>query len=169
MPVDTAKVQGRRTLHFNSLDDILADVEKLNQSPRRAIGNWSPGQILKHVSINMIWSLDGAPVTAPWYIRLIGWWIRNRFLTEPMSAGFILPSATADHLVPGETSWEDGLQAFRTGIARMKAESQRHKSPFLGELTREQWDQLHCRHCELHLSFLIPPENGQTAPSAGVS
>ena len=26
----------------------------------------------------------------------------------------------------------------------------------LGELTREQSDQLHCRHCELHLSFLVP-------------
>ena len=24
------------------------------------------------------------------------------------------------------------------------------------ELTREQWDQLHCRHAELHLSFLTP-------------
>ena len=39
MPVDTAKVQGRRTLHFNSLDDILADVEKLNQSPPRPKAN----------------------------------------------------------------------------------------------------------------------------------
>jgi hypothetical protein len=38
----------------------------------------------------------------------------------------------------------------------MKAEPQRFPSPFLGELTREQWDQLHCRHCELHLSFILP-------------
>lgn len=158
MPVDTAKVQGRRVLKFNSLDDILADVERLNQSKLRALGNWSPGQILKHVSINMIWCLDGAPVTAPWFIRLFGWFVKNRFLTQPMSAGFTLPKATADHLVPGETSWENGVQAIRTAIGRMKAESQRHRSPFLGELTREQWDQLHCRHCELHLSFLIPEQ-----------
>lgn len=158
MPVDTAKVQGRRVLKFNSLDDILADVERLNQSKLRALGNWSPGQILKHVSINMIWCLDGAPVTAPWFVRLIGWLVKNRFLTKPMSAGFTLPKATADHLVPGETSWEDGVQAIRTAIGRLKAESQRHRSPFLGELTREQWDQLHCRHCELHLSFLIPEQ-----------
>ena len=44
MSVDTAKVEGRRTLHFHSLDDILADVERLNQGKVRPIGNWSPGQ-----------------------------------------------------------------------------------------------------------------------------
>jgi hypothetical protein len=48
------------------------------------------------------------------------------------------------------------LQLIRAAIGRMKTESTRFPSPFLGELTRDQWDQLHCRHCELHLSFLIP-------------
>ncbi len=156
MLVDTAKVQGRRVLHFSSLDDILADVERLNQSKLRALGNWTAGQILKHVSTVMFWSLDGAPVTAPWYIRLLGWFIKNRFLTKPMSAGFALPKEPATYLIPGETSWEDGLQALRTALQRLKTEPQRHRSPFLGELTRAQWDQLHCRHCELHLSFLVP-------------
>jgi hypothetical protein len=156
MTVDTAKVQGRRVLHFNSLEDILADVDRLNQTPLRALGNWSPGQILKHLSVTMIWCLDGAPMTAPWYIRLIGWFIKNRFLTKPMSAGFALPADTAKYLIPPDTSWEDGLQALRSAIQRLKTESQRFKSPFLGELTREQWDMLHCRHCELHLSFLVP-------------
>ena len=46
MTVDTAKVEGRRTLHFTSLDEILAEVERLNQGKVRAIGNWSPGQVL---------------------------------------------------------------------------------------------------------------------------
>jgi hypothetical protein len=66
-----------------------------------------------------------------------------------------LPSRTAKYLVPPETSWEDGLKHFRATMQRLKTESQRKPSPFLGELTREQWDQLHCRHCELHLSFLV--------------
>jgi Protein of unknown function (DUF1569) len=156
MPVDTAKVEGRRTLHFNSLDDILADVERLNQGKVRAIGNWSPGQVLKHLTVPMIWCLDGAQLKGSWIIRIVGWLIKNRILRKPMSAGFKLSNDFAEHLVPPETSWEDGLQAIRTAIARMKAESQRHPSPFLGEMTREQWDQLHCRHSELHLSFLIP-------------
>ena len=73
-----------------------------------------------------------------------------------MPSGFSLSEDFAEHLVPPETNWEDGLAAFRATIQRMKAESQRHPSPFLGQMTREQWDQLHCRHSELHLSFLIP-------------
>lgn len=156
MSVDTAKVQGRRTLKFNTLDDILADVEQLNQGQIRVLGNWSGGQVLKHLTVPMLWCLDGAPLKTSWFIRLIGWFMKNRFLANPMPAGFKLSSNFATHLVPGDTSWEDGLQALRAAIQRMKNESQRYPSPFLGELTPEQWVQLHCRHAELHLSFLQP-------------
>lgn len=156
MPIDTAKVEGRRQLKFNTLDDILAELERLNQSKLRPLGNWSAGQILRHLAVPMDWCLDGAKVTAPWYVRLFGWFMKNRFLRNPMPAGFALPEATAKYLVPEETSWEEGLRLVRASIQRLKAESQRHPSPFLGELTREQWDQLHCRHAELHLSFLVP-------------
>ena len=156
MSVNTAKVAGRRQLHFNSLDDILADVDRLAQGRVRAIGNWSPGQVLKHVSTVMNGCVDGLPFTAPFYIRAALWFFKNRFLTKPMPAGFNLPKRAADHLVPGDVSWEEGLLAIRTAIQRLKTEPQRKPSPVLGELTRDQWDQLHCRHCELHLSFLVP-------------
>ncbi len=93
---------------------------------------------------------------APLVIRIIAsCFMKNRFLTKPMTAGFQLPKSAAA-LLPAETSWDDGVQGFRTALLRMKAESQRHPHPLLGTLTREQWDQLHCRHCELHLSFLVP-------------
>lgn len=155
MPVDTTKVQGRRTLKFNSLDDIIADVEKLNQGNRRTIGNWSEGQILTHVTIIMDWCIDGAPVKAPWIARVMGFFIKGWFLRRPMPAGFKLPEDAAKHLVPPETSWDDALARFRKVMERMKAIAERKPSPFLGKLSREQWDQLHCRHCELHLSFIL--------------
>jgi hypothetical protein len=156
MPIDTGKVEGRRTLTFTTLDDILADLERLEKAKLRTLGNWSSGQVLMHLSVPIEWCLDGAKVRAPWYIRVFGWFVKNRFLRNPMPAGFALPEATAAYLVPGETSWEDGLRILRAAIQRLKTETQRHPSPFLGVLTREQWDQLHCRHAELHLSFLIP-------------
>src|SRR5438874_10377963 len=43
--VDTTKVAGRRQLHFVSIDDISADVEKLAAGEVRTLGNWSGGQI----------------------------------------------------------------------------------------------------------------------------
>jgi hypothetical protein len=154
--VDTAKVAGRRPLKFNTLDDILADVERLNQGTVRAVGNWSPGQNLKHLAIVMNGCIDGIPFKAPFYIRAVGWLMRNRFLKNPMPAGFDLPKAAAAEMVPGDISWDEGMQQFRTAFQRVKTEPQRHPHPVLGALTREQWDQLHCRHCELHLSFLVP-------------
>ena len=44
-----------------------------------------------------------------------------------------------------------GAAIERAGSQRMK-----HPSPVLGKLSHEQWEQLHCRHAELHLSFLHP-------------
>jgi hypothetical protein len=154
--VNTAKVAGRRLLKFDTLDDILADVERLAQDKVRAIGNWSPGQNLTHLAIIMNGCMGGIPYKAPFYLRAVAWFLKNNFVKNPMPAGFDLPKAAAALLVPGETSWEDGVQTIRVAIARMKTEPQRHPHPVLGALTRAQWDQLHCRHCELHLSFLIP-------------
>ena len=113
MSIDTAKVQGRRTLQFSSLDDILADIERLNQGKVRGLGNWSPGQVLKHLTILMTASLDGFRHRAPWFIRLVGKVMKRRLLTKPMSAGFQLPAKAAAELGPPPTEWADGVRQFR--------------------------------------------------------
>ena len=42
---------GHRELHFKSLEDILADVDRLASSREiRTLGNWSAGQIFEHVA-----------------------------------------------------------------------------------------------------------------------
>jgi hypothetical protein len=155
MPVDTAKVTDRRQLKFNTLDDILADVERLKAGKVRSLGNWSPGQNLKHLEILMIGCLDGIEVKVSFLMRIAVSLLKGRVLTKPMSAGLQLPKAAAA-LLPAETSWEDGVQGICAALLRMKTEVHRHAHPVLGALTRDQWDQLHCRHCELHLSFLVP-------------
>lgn len=155
MPVDTSKVTGRRQLKFNTLDDILDDVERLYQGKVRSLGNWSPGQNLKHLTILMVGCLDGIDVKVPFLTRIAVSLMKGRILTKPMSPGLQLPKAAAA-LLPAETSWEEGVQGIRAALMRMKTEAPRHAHPVLGTLGREQWDQLHCRHCELHLSFLVP-------------
>jgi len=156
MAVATKSVTGRRTLHFNSIDEMLADVDRLNQGPVTVLGNWSSGQVLKHLTIVMTASLDGFHHRAPWFVRLIGKVVKKKFLTKPMSAGFNLPKGAASEMVPGPTEWADVIGPFRATVRRLQTEPQRMPSPFLGLLTREEWDRLHCRHAELHLSFLVP-------------
>jgi hypothetical protein len=156
MAVDTRKVTNRRQLHFARVADILADVERLNQGPIKPLGNWSGGQILKHLSVVMNGSIDGIHVRANWFIRLLVRMMKKRVLTKGMSPGFRLTGRSAEALVPPPVSWEEGLQEFRRAVQRLQSETKREPSPFLGFLTREEWDQLHCRHAELHLSFLTP-------------
>lgn len=156
MAVATKSVTGRRALHFDTLDDILADVEKLNQGDVKAIGNWAPGQILRHLVIVMTGSLDGFHNRPSWFIRVVGKLVKRRMLTKPMSAGFTLPRPALEELGPPPTEWAEGVAMFREVVRRLKTESNRAPSPFLGRMTREEWNQLHCRHAELHLSFLKP-------------
>ena len=156
-PINTAKITGRRQLRFESIDDILADVNQLAKAKEvRCLGNWSSGQVLKHLTIVMNGSMDGIPRAFSgflrFFVRLI---MKKRFLNKPMPPGFKLPEkATA--LLPPPTTWEEGLEGIRKAIGRLKTETKREPHPVLGPLTVEEWTQVHCRHSELHLSFLVP-------------
>ena len=154
MTIKTSRVTGRRTLAFNTLDEILDDLNYLSQGKVRSLGNWSPGENLNHLTILMLGCLDGVDVKVPFLTRTVVSLLKRRILTKQMSPGLQLPKAAAA-LLPSETNWEQGLEEIRAALNRMKTESHRHAHPVLGELNREQWDQLHCRHCELHLSFLV--------------
>ena len=66
-----------------------------------------------------------------------------------MSPGFKLPPAAAKELIP-ETpiSTEQGFNELRAAIERLNREPKRGTSPVFGQMTREEWDQLHLRHPE---------------------
>jgi len=155
--IDTKKVTGRRKLHFDTLDDILADAEQLAKAKEiRQLGNWSAGQTFEHLALTLNGSVDGTLPTLPWVVRsVVRLFMKRKFLTETMSPGFKLPKKAA-HLVPGPTSLEKGLADLRQAIARAKRASRRGLNPVLGPLTDDEWKQLDCRHAELHLSFLVP-------------
>lgn len=157
MSVETGKVTGRRKLHFESLDQILSEAERLAAArDTRKLGNWSLGQVLKHLSSAMHMSIDGAKSLPPWFIRLIGPLLKKRVLRE-MSAGFQLPKPAAEELIASpSTTTQDGLIALRNAIQRMKSDSNRKPHSVFGKMTNEEWDQLHFRHAELHLSFIEP-------------
>ena len=157
LPVNTAKVAGRRTLRFNSFREVLADAEKLSQVPVRCLGNWSLGQIFKHLAEGIHMSIDGTKFKTPLLLRIIGPLLfKRRILNKGMSPGIKLPADAAKQLVPGETSTEEGLKSLRLAIERAENEEKRAPSPFLGKLTREESDKVHLRHAELHLSFVAP-------------
>ena len=154
MSINTKQVIGRRTLRFNSLDDVLADLDTLEGKPLKTLGNWSVGQILLHLAIPMNASLDGVKIPAPWYLRLFAPLVKGRLLKGKMPSGFKLPKAAAEVLIPGPASTEEGFAELRKAIARFKNNVPNVPHTFLGKLTLDEWNTIMCRHCELHLSFI---------------
>src|SRR5207237_326573 len=151
--IDTTKVTSRRVLHFNSVDEILDDINRLAKSSDiRALGNWSPGQVFQHLANTMTCSIDGfktmLPLPMRWLLRIF---MKKKVLNGSMSPGFKLSKRQAEYLIPPPTSLKDGLRSIRTAIQRLQTESKRSQSALLGYLTDEEWTKLHCRHAELHL------------------
>jgi hypothetical protein len=156
MPVNTAKVDGRRILDYTSLQDVLADAERLSSGKVKPLGNWSPGQIYRHLAKAYNGSIDGFEGTFPWYIRLMAGLFKRKLISGAMPPGVKLPDEFAKGVMPEATSTEDGLADLRAAIARLEQEPRRAASPVFGNLTKEEWDQIHLNHAKLHMSFLVP-------------
>jgi hypothetical protein len=156
MPVNTAKVEGRRQVNYQSLDEILADAERLSSGPVKTLGNWSPGMIYRHLATAFNGSIDGFPDAFPWYIRVAAKLFKKRIMAGSMPPGMKLPPNFAKAVLPPPTETDVGLAELRAAVARLSRESKRAKHPVFGDLTKEEWDRVHLMHANLHMSFLSP-------------
>lgn len=157
--VKTKKVAGRRVVRYESLDEILADAERLAVIPTRTLGNWSVGQIYTHLAKAADVLIDGAPLSAPlpvqWVLRTF---LKKRILSKSLSPGFKLPKR-ASSLIPDLTSTEMGLELLRIATARIKkTEKRAERHPAFGKCSTEDWNAWHLRHSEMHMSFIVPKE-----------
>jgi hypothetical protein len=157
-PVNTAKVTGRRQLRFERLDDIITDIDRLQTSPHlKTLGNWNVDQILNHLAKAMTKSIDGFDNRMPAPLRLLMRVVmKRRILNKGMTPGFKLPSKAAAEMHTPPATAAEAFANLRRAIERLQTETNRAPSPFLGRMTADEWNRLHCRHCELHLSFLVP-------------
>ena len=159
-PVDTGKVAERRMLRFESIDQAMAEVERLAQADRdgrlKQLGNWTLGQTLGHLAAWTEYAYTGVPLKPPFFIRWILRLRKHKFLYEPMQSGVKIPRVEGGTLATDPVPLDEGLDRFRRAMKRLKAEAPTAPSPILGHLTHEESIALTLRHAELHLGFLIP-------------
>lgn len=159
MPVPTTQ---RRHLRFETIDDALAEAERLVAAERAGrldrAGNWSLGQALGHLATWTHFAFDGYPsaVRAPLPVRVVLRLMRGRILAKGMPSGVRIrgiPEGTVglDALDAGE-----GLARFRAAMERLRSTAPQIDNPAFGRLTHGQWVQLNLRHAELHLGHLVP-------------
>lgn len=163
MPIDTGKVSGRRTLRFNSLDEALADAERIAAADKagtlKRLGNWSPGTIFAHVAAFASYPYDGYPAALagpPWIIRLILKLRKGTYLHKGLPAGVKIPKVDGGTVATEPVATEDGLRRLHAAFERMKRTPPATPNVIFGPLTHDEWMQLQCRHAELHFSFLVP-------------
>jgi len=158
MPVATQNSTQRRTLHFESIDQVLAELEMLaaaeKESKLRTLGNWTPGQNLGHLSSWIDYSYDGVPFKIPFIARIIMRPMKNKFLYKPMRPGSRIPRLPHGTVGIDVIPFDEALSKFRTNLNRLKAKPPEIPHSLFGPFTHEEWIAQHLRHAELHLSFL---------------
>ncbi len=158
--VDTGKVTGRRTLHFDSIDQVLAEVERLAAAERagrlRRLGNWTLGQTLGHLAGWIEYSYSSFPLKTPFFIRWILKLRKRSFLYGPMRAGVKIPGIPGGTLATEPATLDEALPRYRRILERLKVEAPSAPSPIFGKMTHDEWIALNLRHAELHLGYFIP-------------
>jgi hypothetical protein len=146
--------EGRRTLHFNSFDEVMPDVERLLEG-HTTVGTWSLAQICRHLATiaRRVVDLPASTPSDP------SQWVSEEQKRQVFDSGVIpegLPCPP--DLVPTETIGErEEAEGLRQAIVHFLA------SPgpviphrFFGHLTREEWHQLQLIHLAHHLSLALP-------------
>ena len=159
MAINTKQAE-RREVSVRSFDELSAELDALERAHAagtlRHTGNWTPGQVFDHCAIFMGCALDGFPGRLPWPVRVLAKLLFKQGAVSGRTppAGF----GTAPFLVPREgVSFEDGLAAWRTQIARVRGGERFTKpSGLFGNVTHDEWVKMQLGHASLHLSFLHP-------------
>ncbi len=158
--IKTAAVKGRRKLRFATFDDVIKDAEHIVSVPCRTLGNWTVAQNIDHLGKSIQAGFEGPVVKAPWFVRwLIAPVIKPRFLTKGMPAGFALPKEMAHFMPRSDPATELALTNLRVWSHRLQTELPPNGHPAFGNLSHAEWIQLHLRHAELHLSFIVPEQS----------
>ena len=157
-PINTKRVAGRRKLRFATIDDALAESERLAAADRagiaRPLGNWTLGQIFGHLAVWVEFAYRDIPLQVPFWIRLMMRPMKRWAVKGRMPAGSRIPNVPGGTLGTKQFSVEAGLQRYREALARLQIEPPPKPHPLFGRMTHQQWIGLHLRHAELHLSFV---------------
>lgn len=153
----------RRELSFSSLGDLKAELDRLDAAHAAGnlghTGNWTPGEIMDHLSKFWACSLDGFPPgKPPLMLRMVAQTLLKKKATSFGSQpppGFKIPKGV-DHFSPEPgIAYEKASERLRNCISRVESGEQHvPESPLFGKLTNDQWINIHLGHCAMHLSFL---------------
>ncbi|MBX3394373.1 MAG: DUF1569 domain-containing protein [Phycisphaerae bacterium] len=161
--VRTRRVKDRRRLRFETVDDCIAEIDRIvvadSRGTLRKLGNWSPGQAFGHLAswIEYGWTgyppMRKPPIVVRWLVPIVA----RRFARRGLPVGVHIPGVKGGTYGMEELETSVGAERLKMALVRLKAgEEARYQSVVIGPLTMDERIQLNLRHAELHLSFLVP-------------
>ena len=151
-----------RKLSFNSLDEVLQEVDHLLEVGYRSRGNWTLAQTCIHLGEWMRFPMDGFP-KPPWLMRIVFWFMRltvaKKMARDILERGFKPGIPTDPRTVPAADASDDvqAVNDYRKIVERFKSyNGPLHPSPLFGAADKETATKVNLRHAELHLGFLEP-------------
>ncbi len=159
MVVKTGKVE-RRKLRFDSLDQLLGELDRIQQAHEsdriKLQGNWSLGQILSHIAAWIEYGYVGYPVKPPpFFFRWILKLMLGKYLKSGMPSGVKIPGTKEGTFGQDDIPVAEAADRLRQNIQRLKSgEPAKFDSPAFGPMSHEDRIALNLRHAELHLGFV---------------
>ena len=103
-----------RNLRFAKVADLFAELDRIEAAHKdgslTTTGNWTPGQILSHLSAWIEYGYDGFPLKAPpFFVR----WMLKFMLKKTLTKGEMKPGMK----IPGVEGGTIGQEEMETGVA----------------------------------------------------
>ena len=145
-----------RDLRCRTIEDVRAELDRLNQRPVETTGNWSYYQILTHLTKAVEGSMKGVKREMPWWKKnLLGPVLYYLFTWR----GYIprgIKGPPSDRIEGDEA---EALVAFRKALEVFeKHQGPWSEHPILGPLDKTQWANFHPLHFANHVSHVRKKE-----------
>lgn len=151
----------RRVIKFNSLDEVVAEVERLAGGEVRTTGSHSFPEIVRHLALtqDMVTGKIKGP-SPPWYMKLVIGLMKSRLMQDkPLAPGFNLPAKAEAFFWPeSDVNLADAISHLKESVENFNANGPLPKHPVFGKISAEQNLSMSLRHAAMHLSFVHPGE-----------
>src|SRR5262249_6630255 len=122
--VDTSKVTDYRKLRFNSIDELLAEIDRIVAADKagklRRTGNWTAAQILGRLATWVNYGWEGYPMQVPWFIRFILKFKVKQYLRDGLPQGVRIPKVEGGTYATEVISTDEGASRYRRALSRLK-------------------------------------------------
>lgn len=147
----------RRELSFSTLNEAVAEAERLASGEVRTTGKHTFAQILKHLALTHDMSTGKIVGPRPPLMMRILMPLMKSMIIKDVKPGFNLPPKAEAFFWPDqEFEVPQALAHLKESVENYKTNGPLEKHPVFGRLSREKNLELNCKHCAMHLSFVHP-------------